>query len=117
MGWIIFGVIAFCITLFLWKNSYRDYDWAERDEEYTQWGHIYTRKVGDKKVYKDKFRMPLWLLIVGIIGYLTPIVNIILFLVFIGTMIGMWVNGDAYLHFQKNSLMSKICSFFNKDVF
>lgn len=61
--------------------------------------------------------MPLWLLIVGIIGYLTPIVNIILFFAFMGTMIGMWVNDDAYLHFQESSLMSKICSFFNKDVF
>lgn len=117
MGLIIFGVIALCITLFLWKNSYRDYDWTERDEECTQWGHIYTRKVRDKKVYKDKFRMPLWLLIVGIIGYLTPIVNIILFFAFIATMFAMWVNGDAYLHFQKNSLMDKICSFFNRNVF
>lgn len=117
MGWIIFGVIALCITLLLWKNSYCDYDWAEKDEEYTLYGHIYTRKVRDKKVYKDKFRMPLWLLIVGIIGYLTPIVNIILFLVFIGAMIGAWVSGDVYLHFKETSLMSKICSFFNKDVF
>ena len=117
MGWIIFGVIALCITLFLWKNSYRDYDWTERVEEYNQWGHIYTRKVRDKKVYKDKFRMPLWLLIVGIIGYLTPIANIILFWVFMVSMIAMWVNGDAYLHFQKNSLMDKICSFFNRNVF
>lgn len=117
MGWIIFGVFAFCITLFLWKNSYRDYDWTERDEEYTLYGHTYTRKVRDKKVYTDKFRMPLWLLIVGIIGYLTPIVNIILFFAFIATMIGMWVNGEAYLHVQETSLMSKICSFFNRNVF
>lgn len=117
MGWIIFGVIALCITLFLWKNSYGDYDWAERDEKYTQYSHIYTGKVRDKKVYKDKFRMPLWLLIVGIIGYLTPIVNIILFFAFMVVMIVMWSNGDVYLHFQETSLMSKICSFFNKDVF
>ena len=117
MGWIIFGVIALCITLFILKNSYFDYDWAEKDEEYTQFGHTYTRKVRDKKVYKDKFRMPLWLLIIGIIGYLIPIVNIILFLAFMVSMIVMWVNGDAYLHFQESSLMSKICSFFNRNVF
>lgn len=117
MGWIIFGVIAFCITLFLWKNSYQDYDWTERDEEYTQWGRIYTRKVRDKKVYKDKFRMPLWLLIIGIIGYLTPFVNIVLFLAFIIIMIVLWSNCDAYIHFQENSLIGKICSFLNKDAF
>lgn len=117
MGWIIFGVIAFCITLFLWKNSYGDYDWTVRDEEYTMYSHIYTRKVRDKKVYKDKFRMPLWLLIVGIIGYLTPFVNIVLFSTFMIVMIAMWTTDGAYLHFQENSIMDKICSFFNKDVF
>lgn len=117
MGWIIFGVIALCITLFLLKNSYWDYDWTERDEEYTLYGHTYTKKVRDKKEYKDKFKMPLWYLLLLIVAFTTPIINVIIFsFIMIMLIIGYYA-GDLHLHFQENSLMSKICSFFNRNVF
>lgn len=41
----------------------------------------------------------------------------ILFFAFMTSMLALWTSNKAYLHFQENSLMSKICSFFNKDVF
>lgn len=117
MGWIIFGVIALCITLFLWKNSYRDYDWVERVEEYTLYGHTYTRKVRDKKEYANKLKMPLWFLILLIIGYILPLFNVLVFTVIMGVMSYLYCEGDIYLHFNENSIISKIIKFFNKDVF
>lgn len=117
MGWIIFGVIAFCITLFLWKNSYRDYDLVERDEDYSLYGYRFSRKLRGKKVYKDKFRMPLWLLILLIIGYILPLFNVLVFTVIMGVMSYLYCEGDIYLHFNENTIISKVIKFFNKDVF
>lgn len=117
MGWIIFGVIALCITLFFWKNSYHHYEWVDREEEYEIVGRKFTRFVRDKKVYTDKLKMPLWFLILIIIGYMLPLFNVLVFAVIVGVMSYLYCEGDIYLHFNENSIMSKIIKFFNKDVF
>lgn len=118
MGWYIFGVIALCIVLLLWKNAYANRNAIYEKEEYEMYGRIYTR-YGELLGYEytDKFKMPFWLFALLVIAFLIPIVNIILF---IGGMIGMLIcvgNGYLFIHFSDKSILGRIGKFLNKDVF
>lgn len=102
MWWFIFGAIAFLVTLVLWKNTYTD--------------KIYDSRVHDY-VYTDKLRLPLWAFLLLMAGFFTPILNIIMTVLMIFMLVVSLCEKDIYIHFKSNSILSRIGSFFNKNIF
>jgi hypothetical protein len=102
MWWFIFGAIAFLVTLLIWKNTYTDRRYDSRAHGY---------------VYTDKLRLPLWAFLLLIAGFFTPILNIITTVIMIIVLIVNLREKDIYIHFKSNSILSKIGSFFNKNIF
>lgn len=101
MWWFIFGAIAFLVTLVLWKNTYTDKRYDSRVHDY---------------VYTDKLRLPLWAFLLLMAGYFTPILNIITAIIIIILLVE-FCEEDIYIRFKSNSIISKIGSFFNKNIF
>ena len=101
MTWVIIGIIMLCVVLFFYNNLYGT------------WKYTYSRS---KKEYSDKLEMPLWLLVLLILGFLIPILNIGLF-IFLVVIFLCGINDVFYLHFKEKSFMSKLIKFFNKKVF
>jgi hypothetical protein len=102
MWWFIFGAIAFLVTLLIWKNTYTDKIYDSRVRGY---------------VYTDKLRLPLWAFLLLIAGFFTPILNIITTASMIIILIVNLSNKDIHIRFKSNSILSKIGSFFNKNIF
>lgn len=109
MGWIIFGVIALCITLFLWKNSYTD---RIRNRDNLP-PHEYYYHYDES----DKFKMPIWLLAIFIVGFLTPILNILFAIGVVVLFLVGRLNDLTYIHFSDNHIFGKIGKWLNKDLF
>jgi hypothetical protein len=102
MWWFIFGAIAFLVTLVIWKNTYTDKIYDSRVKGY---------------VYTDKLRLPLWAFLLLIAGFFTPILNIITTVIMIILLVANLCNQGLYIRFKSNSILSKIGSFFNKNIF
>lgn len=102
MWWFIFGAIAFLVTLVLWKNTYTDKTYDSRVHGY---------------VYTDKLRLPLWAFLLLMAGFFTPILNIITTVSMIILLAVNLCEEDIYIRFKSNSILSKIGSFFNKNIF
>lgn len=102
MWWFIFGAIAFLVTLVLWKNTYTD--------------KIYDSRVRDY-VYTDKLRLPLWAFLLLIAGFFTPILNIFTTIIMIFILVAGLREKAIFIRFKSNSIISKIGSFFNKNIF
>lgn len=101
MWWFIFGAIAFLVTLVIWKNTYTVRRYDSRVHNY---------------VYTDKLRLPLWAFLLLMAGFLTPIFNIITTVIIIILAVN-FCEEDIYIRFKSNSILSKIGSFFNKNIF
>lgn len=102
MWWFIFGAIALLVTLVIWKNTYTDMIYDSRVHGY---------------VYTDKLRLPLWAFLLLIAGFFTPILNIITTALMIIILVVGLCNEYIYIRFKSNSILSKIGSFFNKNIF
>lgn len=102
MGWVVIGLIMLCVVLFFYNNLYKNYKISFKNP---------------KEEYSDKLEMPLWLLVLLILGFLIPILNICLFMVLCFKFVLGLLNYDLYLHFKEKSFMSKLIKFFNKKVF
>lgn len=102
MSWIIIGIIMLCVVLFFYNNLYETCKYSN---------------FCSKKEYSDKLEMPLWLLVLLILGFLIPILNIGLFLFLVFIFVNGIVDNDIYLHFKEKSFISKLINFFNKKVF
>lgn len=105
MFWIIFGVIALSVLLLVWKNTYRK-------REYIDYYNSNEFK------YFNRLKLPLWLLLIFIAVFLTPILNVGATIAAI-VIFSINYNDDWYIHFdiKKNSILSRIIRFFNKDIF
>lgn len=105
MFWIIFGVIAFSVLLLVWKNTYRN-------REYVDYFH------SEELTYSNRLRLPLWLLLIFIAVFFTPILNVFATIVAI-VIFSIKFNDDWYIHFniRKNSILSRIVRFLNRDIF
>ena len=102
MNWVIIGIIMLCVVLFFYNNLYETYNVSFKNS---------------KEEYSDKLEMPLWLLVLLILGFLIPILNICLFIFLVFKFVLGMLNYDLYLHFKEKSFMSKLINFFNKKVF
>lgn len=102
MWWFIFGAIAFLVTLLIWKNAYTDRYYDSRVHGY---------------VYTDKLRLPLWAFLLLMAGFFTPILNIFMTAFMIYILIANLCKEGIYIRFKSNSILSKIGSFFNKNIF
>ena len=102
MGWFVTGLIMLCVVLFFYNNLYKSYNISFKSS---------------KEEYSDKLEMPLWLLVLLILGFLIPILNICLFMVLCIKFVFGILNYDLHLHFKEKSFMSKLIKFFNKKVF
>lgn len=102
MSLVIIGIIMLLVVLFFYNNLYGT------------WNYTCSRS---KKEYSDKLEMPLWLLVLLILGFLIPILNIGLFLFLVFIFVNGIIDNDIYLHFKEKSFMSKLINFFNKKVF
>lgn len=102
---IIFGVIALSVLLLVWKNTYRK-------REYVDYYNSNEFK------YFHRLKLPLWLLLIFIVVFLTPILNVVATISAIVTF-SIKSNDGWYIHFniKKNSILSRIILFFNKDIF
>ena len=102
MVWVVIGLIMLCVVLFFYNNLYKNckISFKNSNEEYS-----------------DKLEMPLWLLVLLILGFLIPILNICLFVFLCIKFVLGILNYDLYLHFKEKSFMSKLIKFFNKKVF
>lgn len=105
MLWIIFGVIALSVLLLVWKNTYRKRGFVDYYNS-------------NEFVYSNRLRLPLWLLLIFIAVFLTPILNVVATIVAI-VIFSIKSNDGWYIHFdiKKNSILSRIIRFFNKDIF
>ena len=102
MTWFIIGLIMLCVVLFFYNNLYKSYIISFNSS---------------KEEYSDKLEMPLWLLVLLILGFLIPLLNILLFIALLFKFVLGILNDDLYLHFKEKSFMSKLIKFFNKKVF
>lgn len=102
MNWVIIGIIMLCVVLFFYNNLYETCNVSFKNS---------------KEEYSDKLEMPLWLLVLLILGFLIPILNICLFIFLVFKFVLGILNYDIYLHFKEKSFMGKLIKFFNKKVF
>ncbi len=105
MGWLIFGVIALCIVLFLLKNAY-----FTRTKKWNNGIFLVFE-------YSDKFEMPLWLFFIIIIISFIPILNIFGFFAAMFLIIGHIACDELFIHFENTTIWHKIGEFFNKKIF
>lgn len=111
MGWIIYGVIALCITLYIWRHTY-----SSRETIYKNVNH-YPYRVKTGYEYSDRVPLPIWLLIITIIGFLTPFLNAVMTIAVFIFYIVNWACDDLYVHFDDKHIFSKIKKWLNKDLF
>lgn len=102
MSLIIIGIIMLCVVLFFYNNLYETCEY---------------RNFSSKIEYSDKLEMPLWLLVLLILAFLIPILNICLFIFLVIKFVVNIVDNDLYLHFKEKSFMNKLIKFFNKKIF
>ena len=117
MGWYIFGIISLGMILFLLKNAYWHRKSVYEEREYTRGGRTYTKDVMVGYEYYDKIKMPLWFFIVSLGVFLTPILNIIITIIWVISLILLWARDEIFIHFNEQTIMGKIGKFFNKDIF
>lgn len=117
MGWIIFGIIAFVVTLWVWRHIYTD-----RKKVYSD-GKTGRRSIFDTTPYHleyddaDRLPLPRWILWLLLLGYLTPIVNIIVFVIWVFAF-SITCNANAwYFHLKGNKFTKAMAEFFTKDVY
>lgn len=67
--------------------------------------------------YSGRVPLPIWLLIITIIGFLTPFLNAVMTIAVFIFYIVNWACGDLYVHFDDNHIFSKITKWLNKDLF
>ena len=117
MGWYIFGIISLGMMLFLLKNAYWHRRSVYEKREYTRGDRTYTKEVEVGYEYYDKIQMPLWFFIVLLGAFLTPILNVIITIIWVGSLILCWAKDEIFIHFSEKTIMGKIGKFFNKDIF
>lgn len=96
---IIIGIILFFITLYVHKHTYDD-------REYYAGKYTYNKE--------DRMPLPLWLLIVAFILSIIPIVNIILYAVFLV----IYIVGicEKEIYFVPTGIVEKIKNILTKEV-
>lgn len=100
--WAILSILFIVITIYVHKHSYKDYiSYDRKKDEY-------------KFDEKDRFKLPLWLFLIGVILLLIPILNIILFIAGVVWYILNYCDNSIY--FSPSGIMKKIINFFNKDL-
>lgn len=108
---LIFGVVALCIVLWVWKHSYFQ---CRYEILYNPYRRV---QVWDDE---DRWKMPLWLLMLVILVFMIPMLNVVIFVCFvIGYSVAAY-GGDyanVHLHLNENHIISRICKWFNRDMF
>lgn len=114
MGWIVFGIIAFVVTLWVWRHTYTDrekvYDRAKRDyfdhPPYHWW-------------YKPEDRLPLprWAMLLLVVLLIIPIVNIVCIGIEAYYYTSALLDRELFFHLEGNRFTRAISAFFTKDVF
>lgn len=97
--WFIIGIIIFLITFYIHKHTY----------EYRK----FNRTINDYEYY-DKLPFPIWYLIIMIIFSLTPIINIIFFVIGAGIYLNNIIEEDIY--FKPGNIIKRFTNFLNKEV-
>ena len=117
MGWIVFGIIVFVVTLWVWRHTYTD-----RERVYSD-GKTGRRSIFDNTPYHfeyddaDRLPLPRWILWLLLLGYLTPIVNIIVFIIWLIAFPIACSANEWHFHFKGNKFTKAMAEFFTKDVY
>ena len=114
MFWVIFPIIAFVVTLWVWRHTYTDREIVYEREERSYFGPVPCHYE-----YYDECRLPLrrWHLLVMIVLYAIPVSNIAAILslyLFFRFSIN---EKDLYFHVEGNKFTKAMYDFFTKDVF
>lgn len=114
MGWIVFGIIAFVVTLWVWRHTYTD-----REKVYERESKDFYDCPPYYYEYADEDRLPLprWGLCLLVLGYMLPIFNILLCFVALYLFVEYSVEGDLYFHLKGNKFTKAVAAFFTKDVY
>lgn len=115
MGWIVFGIIAFVVTLWVWRHTYtgreKVYDRAKRD---------YFDHPPYHWEYRDEDRaaLPRWAFLLVFVVYMVPCANLVVFMTAFIFFIGFIVDGCfLFFHVEGNRFTRGILAFLTKDVF
>lgn len=114
MGWIVFGIIAFVVTLWVWRHTYTDREKVLERESRGFFDHPPCHYV-----YHDEDRLPLarWVLMLLFVGYMVPILNILLLVVMIVAFVGNIGHDYIHFHLKGNKFTKAMAEFFTKDVY
>ena len=114
MGWIVFGIIAFVVTLWVWRHTYTD-----REKVYERKKEGYFDLPPYHWEYKDEDRlaMPRWALLLLFVVCVFPAVNIVLGCIALYLFVHGLIDEDIYFHLKGNRFSNALRAFFTKDVF
>lgn len=114
MGWIVFGIIAFVVTLWVWRHTYtaREKVLERKKESFFDYPPYHWE-------YKDEDRLPMprWALLLLFVVCVCPIANIILWCVALYLFVDGLIEEGIYFHLKGNRFSNALRAFFTKDVF
>lgn len=108
MGWIVFGIIAFVVTLWVWRHTY-----TAREK-------VYDESNNGHYLYDEEDRPPLprWACVLIFVAYMTPVVSLF---VFVAANACYWLfaahQNDLFFHVKGNRFTNALRAFLTKDVY
>lgn len=114
MGWIVFGIIAFVVTLWVWRHTYTD---REKVYERKKEGFFDSPPYHWEYKDEDRLAMPRWALLLLFVVYVFPAVNIVLGCIALYLFVHGLIDEDIYFHLKGNKFTKAMAEFFTKDVY
>ena len=114
MGWIVFGIVAFVVTLWVWRHTYTDREKVYENNENRRYpGCKFHYEYKDE----DKVRLPRWMFLIMVVSYSIPFLNAGFFLGFFIYYSHLLYVEDYYFHIKGNKFTKAVHEFFTKDVY